>query len=294
MKRSDFLKTSGLSLSALGLLGLSACAKKTDTNGPETNAMNPSINMTTSNLVRGIQLYTVRGLLENDFFGTLKTLKNVGITDLEFAGYYNKPLDEISSFCSDIGLNVPSSHFQYSLFFDNPEKILEDAKTMGHRYIVLPWLPEDMRTKAVFDNVISVLNELGPIVTDAGMKLCYHNHDFEFMADDGEATTFDRLLNETNPEHVFFELDLFWTVHAGYSPIELLTANPDRYLLCHVKDRKASDGSMVSVGSGDINFGEIFKAHHFDYHFIEHDNPEDAMMSVQRSADYLKSTLNFS
>jgi sugar phosphate isomerase/epimerase len=289
MKRKEFIQKTALFTAASGLAGVFACTNEAKT----SNDLDNTIQSKVHSGLRGVQLYTVRNLLKEDFYGTLTALKNAGITDLEFAGYYNQSPADILAFCSQNDLKVPSSHFQFNLFFDNPDEVIRLAKEMNHRYIVLPWLPEEMRTKEVFNNVISVLNEMGPKATDLGMKLCYHNHDFEFLIEHNGISTFERMFNETDPDHVFFELDLFWTVHAGKDPIEILKKAPERFPLCHVKDRKSEDGSMVSVGEGDIDFKAIFEAHDFEHYFIEHDNPMDALASVAFSSAYLKNELNF-
>lgn len=293
MNRKEFIHKTSWFAASVGLFGVSACAKKQGELASSSNErMIEASTLLTG--VRGVQLYTVRNVLQRDFYGTLTALKNAGITDLEFAGYYDQKPEDLLAFCTDNGFNTPSSHFPYNLFFENPDEVIRIAQEMNHRYIVLPWLPEEMRTKAVFDNVISVLNEMGPKATDLGMKLCYHNHDFEFLIEHDGVSTFERMLNETDPNHVFFELDLFWTVHAGKDPIELLSMAPERFPLCHVKDRKSIDGSMVSVGQGNIDFKAIFEAHTFEHYFIEHDNPEDPLKSVTLSSEYLKNELNFS
>lgn len=291
MSRRRFCATSALGIGALGL-GLVGCgpAKEADTQNATTD-QNVEANATAWK--RGLQLYTVRSLLENDFFGTLEQLKLAGISELEFAGYYDIPLDELAAYCKEKEFEVPSSHFSPMDFFDNPDKVIEQCKVMNHRYIVFPWLPPEMQNQQTYTRVIQSLNEVGKVAKEEGMQVCYHNHDFEFVQNEGEAQPYQRLLDETDPELVGFELDLYWAVHAGQDPIALLQRYPDRFPLCHVKDR-APNGSMMPVGSGAIDFAGIFKAHAFEHHFIEHDNPEDALASVQKSSAYLKETLRFS
>ena len=109
--------------------------------------------------------------------------------------------------------------------------------------------------------------------------MAYHNHDFEFDTFGGDTPGYDVMLQETDPDLVDFEMDLFWVTHAGYDPVAYFERYPGRFSLFHVKDR-AADGAMTSVGAGAIDFARIFEHAEqagLEHAFVEHDNPGEAM-----------------
>ena len=104
---------------------------------------------------------------------------------------------------------------------------------------------------------------------------------------------FDLLLENTDPALVSFQMDLFWTVHAGSDPLQYFGAYPGRFTSVHVKDRTDA-GDMVAVGDGVIDFATILARSEqagIAHYFVEHDWPEDPMESVRRSYDALSQVL---
>ena len=296
MNRRKFIRDTGITLGALSVLGASCAEQKKQekSDKPMSSASDAAgyAGAKRKAMVRGLQLYTVRSLLAEDFFGTLDKLHDAGISELEFAGYYDIPLDEIKSYCDSKGFKTPSAHFSPDIFFDEPEKVLETGIAMGHRYLVFPWLPPEMQNAATFSRIAKTMNELSVEAEKNQMMVAYHNHDFEFKPDDSGTLPIKRLLEETDSNRVQFEMDLYWTVHAGYDPLKWLKEYPGRFTLCHVKDRSA-EGLMRSVGQGEIPFKGIFNQHAFAHHFIEHDNPENPLESVRTSSSHLKEELGF-
>jgi sugar phosphate isomerase/epimerase len=164
----------------------------------------------------------------------------------------------------------------------------------GHSYVLLAWLPpEDRSSLAQYRDLAALCNEVGKTCTSAGLQFAYHNHDFEFRTIDGQVP-FDVLLNETDPDHVEFEIDLYWITKGGRDPLDYFQAHPGRFTLCHVKDM-AEGGAMADVGSGQIDFAAIFARSEqagLRYFFVEHDEPPDPLASIDSSFNYLK-TLRF-
>lgn len=148
-------------------------------------------------------------------------------------------------------------------------------------------MPPGTRTAQGYKETIDVLNRFGAMSSIEGVQACYHNHDFEFEAMDGEIP-YDLMLKECDPELVKFELDLYWTAHAGVNTQAYLNAQPQRFPLCHVKDRSGS-GEMVDVGEGTIDFPAMFRAGAgLQHHFVEHDNPRNPMASIRHSIAAVK------
>jgi sugar phosphate isomerase/epimerase len=129
----------------------------------------------------------------------------------------------------------------------------------------------------------------------AGMKLAYHNHDFEFTPTDG-ISGFDILMKETDPKLVNFELDIFWAVKANHDPLQLFKEHPGRFVMWHVKDMdKTEKRSFTEVGNGIIDFHPIFKQAKqsgMKYFFVEQDQcPGSPFDSIAASINYLQKNI---
>jgi len=237
----------------------------------------------------GLQLYTVRGLMRDDVAGTLKQVADVGYKEVEFAGYFDHSPADIKGMLDELGLVSPAVHVGYDLLRDSLDGVLEAAKTIGHQYIVCPWLTPEQRAMDAYRQHAVFFNEVGAACKAAGIQFTYHNHDFEFEEMDG-VIPYDVLLEETDPERVQMELDLFWITKGGHDPLAYFARYPGRFPLCHVKDMTAA-GDMVAVGEGTIDFAAIFKQSEqagLIHYFVEHDNPGDAIQSIQTSYAHLK------
>ena len=230
----------------------------------------------------GLQLFTVRELLDQDAAATLAKVAEVGYAEVETAGTGNLSADRFAEALGNAGLTAPSAHVPLDFMAEQPDAVLATAQTIGYDYIVLPWIPPDQRTLAGYARVIDTLNRFGEQCARSGIQLCYHNHDFEFERLGGDIP-YQLLLTECDPTLVRFELDFFWAAEAGVSAEAMLTADPPRFPLCHVKDRTAG-GEMTEVGRGTIDFPALFAAGSgLAHYFVEHDRPADALESIRVS-----------
>lgn len=237
----------------------------------------------------GVQLYTLRTEMERDVAATLARVALIGYEEVEFAGYFGHSPSEIRRFLDDAGLRAPSAHVDVGLVDDAWPATLEAAAVAGHEYVVVPWLPESMRSSLDdWRRTAERLTGAAAAARGMGLRFAYHNHDFEFHEMEGR-TPLTVFLETADPELVELELDLFWTVHAGADPIELIGRWPGRIPMVHVKDRTA-DGRMTEVGDGVIDWVEIFKHRGWAgirHSFVEHDDPPDPFRSVALSFHYL-------
>lgn len=237
----------------------------------------------------GIQLYTLRDEMAKSVSGTLQHLAQIGYSEVEFAGYFDHDAKQIHGLMDEKGLTAPSSHVPLSLMQSEAEKTIEFAVAVGHLYLVVPWLPEEQRQSIdQYRRLAARLNSIGHKCKAAGLKFAYHNHDFEFDVIDGEVP-YDVLLNETDAELVAMEMDVYWVTKAGRSPIHYIDEWPGRFPLWHIKDM-LSDGSMVDVGDGEIDFPALFEYRDragLRHGFVEHDHPDDAFRTAERSFDFL-------
>lgn len=236
----------------------------------------------------GVQLYTVRDAMAEDVDGTLATLAEIGYREVEMAGTYGMTPAAFRRSLDAAGLRAVSGHVDYPRQRGDVRRALDAAVELGHELLVVPWLPEDLRTADGYRSVAERLNRFGEAARGVGLRFGYHNHAFEFEETDG-LTPMAVLLDETSPSLVDWQMDIFWTVHGGHLPMTWLERYPGRVTSVHIKDRTAG-GDMVSVGDGVIDFGRILAAAEMQglrYGFVEHDNPEDSIESVRRSFDSL-------
>ncbi|HYT84235.1 MAG TPA: sugar phosphate isomerase/epimerase [Gemmatimonadales bacterium] len=238
----------------------------------------------------GLQLYTVRKAMQADVEGTLARVAATGYKEVEFAGYFGKTPTEIRALLDRFGLSSPAVHVG-SLAADAWRASLEAATTIGHRYVVVPWIPAEQRgTLDGWKRVAENFNRVAAEARAAGLQLAYHNHDFEFAPVEGRIP-YDVLLESTDPHLVQLEIDLYWMTKGGQDPLTYFQRWPGRIPLVHVKDSAGPpDNKMVDVGAGTIDWKRIFARRdqagirHF---FVEHDQPADLFASIKASYDYL-------
>lgn len=237
----------------------------------------------------GVQLYTVRHLLEEDFEATLEAVAKIGFHEVEFHDYFGRRPEQVKALLERLGLDSPAAHFSWQAFHEDLDGVIETARDIGHRYVLLAWLPpEDRSTLAQYEDLAEFCNKVGKACNSAGLQFAYHNHDFEFQPIGGRIP-FDILLDETDPDLVEFEMDLFWILKGGRDPLEYFQSHPGRFTLCHIKDR-GEDQKMADVGAGEIDFASIFRRSDqagLKYYFIEHDEPADPLASIESSFQHL-------
>jgi len=274
----------------------------------------PSFAFAKSKRKIGIQLYTLRDVIFKDVQGTLKQVADFGYQELELFGYndgkvFGKPVSEFAKMVKDLGMKITSGH--YATGFINPpdkpaavgtlsngwEKAVSDAKTMGQEYMLVAYLQKDER-KSMDDykKVCDLINKKAEVCKEYGIKIGYHNHDFEFEPIDGQVP-YDLMLKELDPKSVSMELDLFWTIYANQDPIKLFEKHPGRFQQWHVKDMSKDDRKRnADVGTGTIDFKPIFEKAELSgmkHFYIEHDNfPSSSIESVKADAQNIKSIIS--
>jgi sugar phosphate isomerase/epimerase len=187
-------------------------------------------------------------------------------------------------------LTSPSTHLGWDTL-DNWQKAIEDSKVIGHKWITLPWIPEEKRqTIEDWRAIAARFNRAGAQAKAAGIRFAYHNHNFELASLAG-TRPLDILLNDTDPDLVDFEMDLYWVVFGGGDPLDYFNRFPGRFPLVHVKDSAGPpDNKMADVGKGTIDWAKIFaqgKRAGIKHYFVEHDEPANPMESIRNSYRYL-------
>jgi len=237
----------------------------------------------------GLELYTVRSLMERDVEGTLAAVAGIGVREVEFAGYFDRRPDALRHTLQSLGLAAPSAHVSYESALADWSRVLGDANAVGHHWVVIPSIDAQYRrTLRDWHNVCDRLTRAAEQARAAGLAFAYHNHDVEFQPLEGRLP-YDVLLASTDPALVQCQLDLYWIRKGGQDPLAYFRRWPGRFPMVHVKDM-AADGRMADVGAGVIDWPAIF-AHRAEagiqHYYIEHDEPADPLASVRASYHYL-------
>jgi len=239
----------------------------------------------------GLQLYTVRDKMKEDFEATLARVAEIGYKEVEFAGYFDHAPADVRAILDRHGLSAPSTHIALGEI-DAWKASLDTAKAIGHDYVVVPWIPQEKRmTLDGWKNVADVFNRAAQMAHDTGLQFAYHNHDFEFPKMDGQIP-YDVLLQNTDPKLVQLEIDLYWITKAGQDPLSYFARWPGRVPLVHVKDSAgAPEHKMADVGQGKIDWKRIFAKRDqagIKHFFVEHDQPPQPFQDIAASYNYLK------
>jgi len=214
----------------------------------------------------GLQLYSLRDdVSELGIQKVLEIVAQMGYVNLETAGYSNGKIydlapAEFKKIVEDLGMKATSAHLVREITDNHSEdmawwsRATEAFAAAGMKYMIMPWAPFDGKG-ATLDNVkrySEYFNEIG--MKSAGFKIefGYHNHEFEFTNRIDGVPVYDLLLEYTNPNHVIFENDVYWTKVGGYNAVDYLKKYPQRHKLLHIKDEKAIGSS------GTIDFKPIF------------------------------------
>lgn len=256
----------------------------------------------------GLQLYSLRDTIGDDVEGTLSRVSKVGFKEVETYGYspvnqfWGVSVKNFKNMLNSNGLTSPSGHYEFGTYLKKDgtksdfAEILEVAKELGQKYVTVPHIADNLRTNIDdYKRLAEKLNEAGEMCKNAGLKLAYHNHAFEFEDHNGQ-TGFQVFLNNTDKDLVFFEMDIYWVVRSGNNPVALIKQNPGRFPLWHVKDMdKANHELNTEIGSGTIDFEKIFEvaeeagAKHF---ILEQENFKmDPYKSLAKSFEYIKEEL---
>ena len=173
------------------------------------------------------------------------------------------------------------------------EVSIEAMKTVGQEYAILAYLDEgERKTLDQYKKLVDIINVAAEKCKDAGIQFCYHNHDFEFVELEGELPMY-YILDNTDPDLVKVELDLYWITKAGYDIGEFFEKYSGRIPLWHTKDLNG-EGAFTEVGNGTIDFKKIFSMKELagmEHFFVEQDVSNDPMKSIKMSYDYISKNL---
>ncbi|MDR1555506.1 MAG: sugar phosphate isomerase/epimerase [Tannerellaceae bacterium] len=281
--RRDFLKQASLVLAG----GIVAPRLFTSCGGGETTK------------TIGLQLYSLREMVKDEGIQkVLETVAKMGYKNLETADYNNGKIyglapSEFKKIVTDLGLKCTSAHLSQSYTKETEAEVMawwdqaiSAHNEIGVKYIVQPWMPvNDETTLDDLKLYCDYFTSVGYKTAAASIAFGYHNHNFEFKKIDDQLI-YDYLLDNVSPNHVFFELDVYWCIVGGGDPVAYLKERPTQFKTIHIKDEK-------EIGaSGNIDFQPIFeqmKANNIKdwYVEVEQYTNNDPVASVQESFDFL-------
>ncbi len=317
MKRRQFIQNTAMASSATMLMGLGACAT------PSYKSLD-SI---------GIQLFSLPKMLEQDLAGSLAMLHQMGYKEVEIygpypfsstaaqerwkqisptlgfsgSGFFEKTAAEFKTLLDEYGLKATSGHIDIVSLESNMPAIGEAIRTLGMDYLGMSAIPDELRqTLDDYKRIAERFNKIGENAKKEGFKFLYHNHGYGIHEMDGQIPL-QIILDNTDPDLVFFEMDIYWTTAGGADPVEYLKNYPNRYVALHLKDMKEithfkGDGGsadqwidlwplMTSVGSGALDIPAIVHqaqqsgVKHF---FVEQDLVDNPRLALKKSIDYLR------
>ncbi|TDD54954.1 sugar phosphate isomerase/epimerase [Nonomuraea terrae] len=237
----------------------------------------------------GMHLYTMRGPLAQDFEGTLEQLAAIGYATVGVSGRHGYDAAQIRGMLDRTGLKAVLEHVGYDAITSGRwEQAIDDVRTLGGKWIVIPSLPSSMHNPAGYREAARRFNEAGLTARSAGLKLLFHNHEPDHRVVEGELL-YDILVSETDPALVGFEFDLYWAAKGGGDPASYFREHPRRFPALHVKDM-APNGDFADVGSGVLDFAGMFRYARrggVKQWLVEHDAPADPFLTARNSYAHL-------
>lgn len=254
----------------------------------------------------GLQMGSFRDLFRQDVRVAFARMKELGIRELEGGGARGMDREEYKKLLKEYDLKIVATGAAFERLEqkDSLQRIIRNAKDFGASYVVCYWIPHegDNFTYENMKRAVNVFNTAGKTLKENGLTLAYHPHGYEFRTyKEGKGTLFEYMMDNTNPEYVSYQMDVFWIKNPGEDPVALLKKYPDRWKMLHLKDRRIGTPnnpngrqdkeSNVVLGTGDVGIAEIMKtakALGIKHYFIE-DESSRALEQVPKSIEFLRS-----
>lgn len=193
-----------------------------------------------SKLPVGIQVYGLRDLLEEtpeNFENVMRQVKEMGYDGVELAGLYGMEPEQVKEILDRTGLVPISAHVPLAEMMEDPQAVAQTYQKIGVSYIAVPYLPEEYRPNTpLYEQVLKEIARIGQVMKENGIKLSYHNHDFEFVKLPDGTFGFDDIYRQIPEALLKVEPDLCWIKAAGQSPTDYLKKYGARCEVVHLKD----------------------------------------------------------
>ena len=250
----------------------------------------------------GIQLYSIKDELAKDFMGSLKKLSETGYSMVEPYGFtkdefFGHTMKELSNIVNDMGMSISGSHIWSNISVNDPtekewdfwKKISGIVKSGGGEWAVQSSLPK-VETVDDLERIVSYFNKAAEICKQGDVRFAFHNHTEVFHEVEGELII-DYLVKNTDPDLVFFQLDLGHTVNGGGDCIRIIRNFPKRIVLWHASDFNATTRKYTDVGEGSVPYPALFEmaeSSGLERLIVEQETTSDIFASCKADFDYLK------
>lgn len=281
----------------------------------------------------GVQLFSLPKMLEKDFRAGIAMLSQIGFREVQMygpfsfsdpqaiagwaavtpqlgfsgSGFFGLTARQVRDVFDEHRMTVPAVHTDWATLNTRMDRLAEAAHTVGYTYVGLPSIPDALRrTLDDYKRMADSMNKVGESAKRYGLKFAYHNHGYGLAPMDGQIPL-RVLIENTDPQLVFLEMDIYWTTAGGANPVDLLRSYPGRYHLMHVKDMKEQrrfrgDGGdatqwielfpyMTTAGDGVMDLRAIIaqaKTSGVRHFFVEQDMVADPDVALKRSFDFVK------
>lgn len=210
-----------------------------------------------SNIKVGLQLYSVRGEMEKDFEGTLKRVKEIGYDFVEFAGYFGRSAEEVKALLDKYELTAISVHQAPALFVNEGQSAVDYLKTIGVKYAAVPWYEASkLAGTDEWENTVKMFSDVAKLLSDNGIQMLYHNHDFEFGKFE-DKYLIDHIYDEV--KGIDPEFDVCWINYGGEDPVKYINKYKGRVTVVHFKDfvcKKLGAGPVYALINEDGKEGK--------------------------------------
>ncbi len=246
------------------------------------------------NLPIALQLYSIRNPLGEDFEGSLEQVAQFGYEYVELAGLYGRTPEQAKVILDRLGLKAMATHVGLGDIVNNMAGLIEQSKLFGFKYVVLPCIDDKFRKPSGYRELAGMLDKIAAAAGEAGLTVCYHNHNFEFEQLEDGSRGYDILFDTGEPHGYQAELDVYWAQKAGDDPLAWMKKLAGRVPLLHMKDMADTEQrGFTEIGRGVIDLKSIAEAAEscgVAYLIIEQDNhwSSSPLESAKVSIDNLK------
>ncbi|QHT63583.1 sugar phosphate isomerase/epimerase [Paenibacillus lycopersici] len=230
--------------------------------------------------------------MKADFWGAAAKAAAIGYQGIEGVEHYLLQGDVQSNLkrYRELGMETITLSASRESLQEGLDKLVANAVTLGAPHVTVWWDPCDSKEDLL--RGIEAYNRAGTRLAAEGVKLCYHNHAHEFKTAWNGVCAMDILAEYTDPQAVFFEMDIAWITMGGVDPVTILNKMAGRVPAIHVKDVTTADepDQWTAVGTGIVRIApSILKAREIgvEWMVVEQDRLRNLTPFETITASYL-------
>ena len=245
--------------------------------------------------ILSIQLYSLRSLpsWENAF----EAVAAAGYRYVEMIGSHLADPETTKAQLDAAGLAASSSHVELDQLRNEPAAVIEACRILNFGELYMPIVPLEQRHMDArgWSALGAELGGLAEQFQSAGIRLGYHNHDWELAEKAPGETALDLLFAAAKGSPLVWQADVAWLTRGGADPVAVMRRHNAILRSAHVKDIAAEGSNLdedgwADVGSGVLDWAELWKSARqagAKWMVVEHDKPRDPAAFARHSFDYL-------